>query len=48
MNEQTQETTAEKPSTLKLALAWALSLLCIFIFFYVISYAWAKGRSAVK
>jgi len=40
----TTETTEQKPSLLKTALAWAITLLFMFIVIYVMSRAWKKGQ----
>ena len=42
MNTETQP----QPSVAKLVLAWAISLLTLFIVFYVVSRAWKKGQTA--
>lgn len=45
MNEQNQITKNQpKPSMLKFILAWAISLLVLFVMVYVISRAWRKGQ----
>jgi hypothetical protein len=42
--ETTEMTTAPKPSLLKTALAFAITLLFLFLVFYVVSRAWKKGQ----
>lgn len=45
MNEQNQNPTNQpKPSMLRFILAWAISLLVLFVMVYVISKAWKKGQ----
>lgn len=43
---ETTETMVQKPSLLKTALAFAITLLFLFVLFYVVSRAWKKGQEA--
>jgi len=44
METPTTTTPAVKTNWLKLGLAWAFSLLVLFVLIYVISMAWKKGQ----
>lgn len=46
MEATTATVQVEPKNFLKLGLAWAISLLVMFIIIYVISLAWKKGQTA--